>query len=299
MVYFRPLLYSMLLVAGVVHADSCKNDPEHIVYPQKASLPDSQTLNSSSFIGSPVNTTSLKPLFKLYPEASLIHGNGGDSGTSDDPGPSGINPNVSSVANSQHDGVGIRWQLDWWLYQHISWKVSGSCTKDGHIYVVHPDIYNGNPYFTTVRTIDLASTMQTGEQLLNAMYDTAGNMWFITGGTINGGDSPQLSLTFGYTTPQGKIVRNGMNVYMVTGPTDTTNTSNGTGYMYSMTSDRRHRGIRINWRVPYTADSGKETGSAPRGSGSSPALITDKYVVITDRSTPRVNLNGYPACRST
>jgi hypothetical protein len=317
------------------------------VYPQKAFIPDSQALNSSSFIGSASNATLLEPLFKFYPDASLMHQNGGNSGARDDSGPLGIEPTVSSVANTVNMMV---WGSDGSLtcgYANTSadnspmlgivaldpatlqilaaWYPPGNetlrlsyleyiketndvllSTKEGHIYIVHRDNCNGNPQFTTTRTISVASALQPDEQLLNAMYDIAGNIWFTSGGTINGGDSPQNSLTFGYVTPNGTIIKtrvqnemaenglavSGMDVYMVTGPGGMTNSTNATGYMYSMTSDR-HRGIKIRWKVPYTAESRMQTGSAPRGSGSSPALLTDRYVVITDRSSPQVNLNVY------
>lgn len=277
-----------------------------------------------------------------------MHGDGGNSGARDDPGPLGIDPKVSSAANSINvmvwgsdgsltcgyantsaagkspmlglvalDPATLQILASWYPPDNETLRLSYMeylketddivlSTKEGHIYVVHRDTCHGRPYFTTVRSIPVASALQPGEQLLNAMYDTTGNMWFTSGGTINGGDSAQNSLTFGYVMPNGTISKkvfegefaenalavSGTDVYMVSGPGGATNATNATGYMYSLTSDRR-LGVKIRWKVPYTAESSMQTGAEPRGSGTSPALVTDKYVAITDRASPQVNLNIY------
>ncbi|KAH7070224.1 hypothetical protein FB567DRAFT_598489 [Paraphoma chrysanthemicola] len=347
MINLRSLLVPLVLVARVVLADACENVPEPIIYPRKGPIVDSQDLNSTSFIGSPANATCLGLLYKFYPDASLMHGNGGNSGARDEAGPLGHNPNVTSEANTINmmvwgaDGsltggyantsnggtpalglvalepdtlqVLASWyppdnetlRLSYLEYIQVTNDIVLS-TKQGHIYVVHRDTCNGTPYFTTIRTIALADEMQPGEQLLNAMYDTAGNIWFTTGGTINGGDAPQTSSTYGYITTQNKVIKNhisdemmengiavsGTNIFMVTGPTNastSSNSSTATGYMYSLTSTTNHTSIKINWRVPYTG----ESQPFPRGSGTSPALLTNKYVAITDRSGSQVNLNIY------
>ncbi|KAJ4251478.1 hypothetical protein NW762_011463 [Fusarium torreyae] len=63
-------------------------------------MPDGQNLSSSRFIGSAANETLLTPRFKYYPEASLMHTDGGNTGSSDAPGPLGMNPNTTSAAST-------------------------------------------------------------------------------------------------------------------------------------------------------------------------------------------------------
>lgn len=182
-------------------------------------------------------------------------------------------------------------------------------TKEGVVYVVHRGDCQGVPYFATIRTIDLADVLQSGEQLLNTMYDIAGNIWFSSGAIEGTGDLQQNSTTYGYVTPNGNIVVEriedemvengiavtGMDVYMSTGPSGSADKPNATGYMYSMTSDDRG-GIQIRWRVPYDAGSGMGDGVTTvtaRGSGSTPALLNDQYVAITDEADSQIHLNVY------
>ncbi|KAF2760922.1 hypothetical protein EJ05DRAFT_483351 [Pseudovirgaria hyperparasitica] len=333
MVHLHPILCSLLLVLGVIEAESC-NAP---------SIADSQVLNSSSFIGSAASAHPLKPLFKFYPDASLMHTDGGNSGARDDQGPLGIDPHIRSSSakvlmmvwgsdgsmtcgyanttiSSSAPKLGLVAMDPSTLQIQAAWYPPGNetlrfsymeyiketddivvSTYQGHVYVVHRGTCGTTPCFTTTRTISLAGAFLSGEQLLNAMYDTAGNIWFTTGGTINGGDAAQESFTFGYVTPNGTVVKehvhgefvengiavSGLDVYMVSGPTAMANASNATGYMYSVTSGRE--GAKIKWRAPYTA--GLDADGDVRGSGSSPVLLQDNYVAITDRSSPQVKLN--------
>lgn len=320
-----------------------------VSYPRAIPIEDSQDLNSSAFIGEPAIAKALPPRYTYYPEASLMH-TGGNCGSSNDPGPLGSKPNISSsstavsmmlwgsdgsltcgYANASAgnpppyglvalDPTTLDVLAAWYppvratigfAYMEMIEKTNDILlpTKEGQIYVVHRDSCEGVPYFTTIRTIDLASVLQPGEKLLNTMYDIAGNIWFTSGGILGTGDVAQNSSTYGYITPDGKFVTthienefvengiavSGMDMYMVTGPAGAADKSNATGYMYSMTSDGNEE-IRIRWKVPYDAGSGKGVGGTTvtaRGSGSTPALMDDKYVAITDRADTQIHVNVY------
>lgn len=178
-------------------------------------------------------------------------------------------------------------------------------TLEGHIYVVHRDSCKGHPYFTLERRISLAGTLKPGEELLNALQDAAGNIWYTSGSVPLGGQQPQASLTYGYITPGGKIISrhvateavangiavSGENMYMLTSPTNVSS-DQSVGYMYSLTTGKNN-GIKVNWRTSYTAQPATKPGEQPLGAGSTPALATDKYVAITDRASPQVNLIVY------
>lgn len=276
-----------------------------------------------------------------------MHGDGGNAGDTDWPGPLGVNSTISSGANTINI---MMWGADGSLtagYANASaglppprgivavdpstfqinaaWYPPGNetlglaymaymqdtddillSTKEGHIYVVHRGSCDGNPYFSTTRTISLAKVMQPWELLLNTMYDTAGNIWFTTGGIIGGGDPAQKSSTFGYVTPDGSVIKrrikdqmvengiavSGMHVYMATGPSGAANTTDATGYMFAMEA-AGSSGINILWKVPYNAGSGGKPGEIARGTGATPVLLNDKFVVITDNADPQVSLNVY------
>ena len=318
-------------------------------YPQGSVVESSQDLNSSAFIGAPADGETLLPRWKYYPEASLMHTGGncgsaddpGPLGTNPNISSStnainmmlwgadgsltcgyanasaGETPTYGLVAL---DPTTLEILSAWYppvsgiigfAYMELIEKTNDILlsTKDGHVFVVHRDSCQGNPQFTTTRKVTLTNVLQTGEKLLNTMFDTAGNIWFSSGAIEGTGDLQQNSTTYGYITPNGKIVAThienemvengiavtGMDVYMSTGPSGTADHPNATGYFYSMTADGRG-GIKIRWKVPYDAGSGMGDGVTTvtaRGSGSTPALLNDQYVAITDKADSQIHLNVY------
>lgn len=326
-----------------------QNHPEPASIALGTTIESSQDLNSSAYLGAPASEKTLPLRWKYYPEASLMH-TGGNCGSSDNSGPLGFHPNVSSSTNTinimlwGHDGsltcgyanasagnppprglvaldpTTLDVLAAWYppVYGTIGFAYMEYIeksndillsTKEGQVYVVHREDCQGTPQFSTIRTLDLANVLQTGEKLLNSGYDTAGNIWFSSGAIEGAGDMQQNSTTYGYVTPEGKVVAKhvdnemvengiaitGMDVYMSTGPSGAADKPNATGYLYSMTSDG-HGGIEIRWRVPYDAGSGMGNGVTTvtaRGSGSTPALLNDQYIAITDKADSRIHLNVY------
>ncbi|ETS83946.1 hypothetical protein PFICI_05822 [Pestalotiopsis fici W106-1] len=180
-------------------------------------------------------------------------------------------------------------------------------TTQGYIYAVHRENCDGVPSFTLRRTIDLTTTIKPWEWMLNSMIDAAGNIWFTTGGITGSGDPAQNSTTAGYVTPDGTVyaihienqmVENGIGVsgtsmYMATGLSGAANTSyNATGYMWAFAPEKGV-GLKTVWKVPYNAGSGGKPGEITRGTGSTPVLMNDQFVVITDNEDPQINLLVY------
>ncbi|KAJ5159325.1 uncharacterized protein N7500_008976 [Penicillium coprophilum] len=184
-------------------------------------------------------------------------------------------------------------------------------SKEGQIYVVQLSTSEGSPSLDLVRTYNLDSVLAPGELLINAMYDTDGNLWFTSGGLrsqVEGGhgDPEQNSTTIGYIEPTGpfhirhipdEMVENGIavtgtTVYVITGPSGTNDHENATGTLYSLTSGPG-TSIKTLWSIPYEAGDVKKPGSFARGSGATPALLGDQYVAITDNANGRVNLVVY------
>jgi hypothetical protein len=128
-------------------------------------------------------------------------------------------------------------------------------SKEGQIYVVQI-LYSENlPSLDLVRYFNLESVLAPSELLINAMYDTDGNLWFTSGGLrsqAEGGhrDPKQNSTTIRYIEPAGpfhtlhilnEIVENGIavtgtTVYVITGPSGTNDHYDATGTLYALTS---------------------------------------------------------------
>ncbi|KAF4964449.1 hypothetical protein FSARC_7635 [Fusarium sarcochroum] len=349
---------SALLALRSVQAkptDSCKNTPAPVTYAKVPRLNNSQNLQSIPFIGNAAQSKPLSPLFVSHPEASLLHADGGNTGSQDFPAPLGVNAQVTAKAQS---GFILLWgkhnqltsgyvnttskiaprqyglvALDpksmdvlaaWYPdeanqtlgFTYMEYLVETNDilinSVEGHVWVVHRGTCQGRPYFTTTRKINLVPKLQKGDKLLNSMFDSEGNVWFTTGGVLTGdGSSVANTTTYGYITPNDKVhkarlenemVENGIaiagtNVYMNTSPAGKNNKPNAPGYMYSLTVKGGAKGgIETRWRVSY--DAGVKTKVDPnavtsRGSGTTPALLADKYVVMVDNDSPRLHVKVY------
>ena len=143
------------------------------------------------------------------------------------------------------------------------------------------------------------------------MFDASGNIWFTTGGLLKQtpqapGDPEQNSTTIGYIEPGGTIhsmhipnqmIENGMAIngemmYVVTGPSGADDHADAIGYMYVLTSGPG-TSVTTVWQTTYPAGDARKPGAFARGSGSTPTLLHDQYVVITDNANNQINLLIY------
>ncbi len=186
-------------------------------------------------------------------------------------------------------------------------------SKQGNLYVVHRDDNNGpTPTFTTSRKIALAShsILGSGEALLNSLFDISGNIWFTSGAIVgNEGDPVQNSSTVGYVEPNGtihavhmpnEIIENGISVsgttmFIQTGPSGSNDHANATGYLYAFTAgvSGNSSDVVTLWRQPYSAGSGYKPGGFARGSGSSPSLLGNDFIAITDNADEQVHMLAF------
>lgn len=184
-------------------------------------------------------------------------------------------------------------------------------SKQGQIYVLQSSCENNEPILSLIRSINLTSVLEPGELLLNSMFDASGNIWFTTGGFLKQtaqapGDPEQNSTTIGYIESSGTIhsmhipnqmIENGMAIngnmiYLVTGPSGADDHADAIGYMYALTSGSENS-ITTVWNTTYSAGDGRKPGAFARGSGSTPTLLHDQYVVITDNANNQINLLIY------
>lgn len=115
----------------------------------------------------------------------------------------------------------------------------------------------------------------------------------------------QNTTIVGYVTPHGLVstktihdsfVENGIAVhkdmmFMVTSPAGRADVANATGYMWSLTAKPGE--VKVIWREPYEAGSFSKPGSFGRGAGTTPALLNNDFVAITENKDSQINMNVY------
>lgn len=176
-------------------------------------------------------------------------------------------------------------------------------SQQGQIFVLQRT--QGHPKLQLSRFVDLApENLLQGIPLLNAVYDADGNIWFTTGG-LRGFDGvkAQPSTIVGYVEPGGVIhsmqipnqmVENGISVrnstiFMITGPSDKDDHVDAVGFITALRPGPGNS-VSVVWNATYQAGSSKKPGLFSRGSGSTPTLLGDDFVAITDNADSQINL---------
>lgn len=140
---------------------------------------------------------------------------------------------------------------------------------------------------------------------LGAAWDAAGNVWFSTGGIVGVDDAGPAAAgaTVGFVAPdgrvfavalEGQVVENNMAVagevvYVSTGPVGGEGAAEGR--LFGFVAGGGGEGVVTVFNETYDAGSGLKPGAFARGSGSSPGLVGDAYIAITDNADGRVALN--------
>lgn len=123
------------------------------------------------------------------------------------------------------------------------------------------------------------------DPITGVMPDYAGKIWWITRhgrlGTLN----PETGAVRATRLP-GEEIQNGFSVardgvYVV---------SDFAMYRFSDDADGMPK---VGWREVYDRGSGRKVGSVSRGSGTTPTLMGERYVTVTDNADGRINLLVY------
>ncbi|MEW2395456.1 hypothetical protein [Streptomyces sp. NPDC046862] len=195
-----------------------------------------------------------------------------------------------------------------YMYQKTDGEILVS-SREGHIDVLQrEDDDSGTTKFTVKRDIDLAAkgVLGEGEQLLTSAFDSEGNIWFSTGRVGDVISDSATSATIGYVDESDKaralhlddqVVENGLAVsgttaYVVTGPAGENDHANATGQMYAL-GPGNDETPEILWDETYDAGDASKPGGFARGSGTTPTLLGDQYVAITDSANDQVNVRVY------
>jgi hypothetical protein len=161
-------------------------------------------------------------------------------------------------------------------------------TNSRQIWVVG---FNGNS-FELERTYDLIADVPVGENLVSVLPDWDGNYWFITAkglvGTVD-----RASGTVATKRLEGEAIANSFaaddsgGVYIV---------SDHALYRFDVDKNTKPR---VTWSARYDRGERLKPGQASQGSGTTPTVIGDRYVAITDNADPRMNVLVYERGKKT
>lgn len=168
-------------------------------------------------------------------------------------------------------------------------------TTTRRILVVGTSDADGDPDLTIEKTFDLTGRVPEDDCLLALMPDWGGRIWFATQGGLVGAVDPRTGRTrvhdLGEEVANSLAVDEG-GVYVVSDRA-----------LYRLESDAAGR-PRVAWRTTYDRGLDPKPGQFTQGSGTTPTLLPDGLVAITDNADPRMNVvflrreTGAEVCRA-
>jgi outer membrane protein assembly factor BamB len=167
-------------------------------------------------------------------------------------------------------------------------------TTDRRILAIGTADADGNPDLTTEETYDVSSVVPDDDCLIALMPDWDGRIWFETQNGVVGAVDPDTgkvrSLDLEEEIANSFSVDEDGGVYIVS-----------TEAMYRFDADRTGR-PEVTWRAQYDRGSEQKPGQLSQGSGTTPTLLTNGLVAITDNADPRMHVlflrrdNGDEVC---
>lgn len=154
-------------------------------------------------------------------------------------------------------------------------------TNTNQIWVVEID---QTPAFRVVETHDLLVHVPPPDCIVSVLPDWEGWLWFVTSRGTVGVIGPHSISSTAFTEPI-------FNSFAV----------DGTGGVFVVTDRALYRfdydpgtyGPSITWREPYDRGTRVKPGQLSQGSGTSPTLVGEDLVAITDNAEPRMNVLLY------
>ncbi|HNW49910.1 MAG TPA: hypothetical protein PKH79_02435 [Prolixibacteraceae bacterium] len=163
-------------------------------------------------------------------------------------------------------------------------------TTNKHIYKLGIE---GNPSKFVLKTDYDLTALPDPCHIISVLPDWKGNMWFLTEEGIAGiitedGTINFISLTH---TQDGTIVQEKIGNSFAVDETGAVFVVSDYA-LYSLIADSSKK-IKILWREEYDRGTQQKQGQFTQGSGTTPTLISDEYVTITDNAEPRMNVLVY------
>jgi hypothetical protein len=151
-------------------------------------------------------------------------------------------------------------------------------TTTRHIWVVGETGGARNPGFVLQRDYDLTGALQPGDEIVSALPDWSGRIWFASRNGVVGTVAPGTGAVKTYDThePIGNSFASDETggVYIVTD-----------GALYRFTA-ARDGAPTVSWRSSYPNDGTSKPGQTEVGSGTTPTVMTNGDVAITDNADP-------------
>jgi hypothetical protein len=149
-------------------------------------------------------------------------------------------------------------------------------TTTRHVYVIRQT--GGGTGFALERDYDLGTAVLPGDKVISALPDWSGRLWFAsTNGVVGTVDTASGAVR---SRPLGEPIANSFAV-------------EETGAVYVVTDKALYRleagaaGIpQVVWREPYENSGVQKPGQSSAGSGTTPTLMGDGLVAITDNADP-------------
>ena len=151
-------------------------------------------------------------------------------------------------------------------------------TYERHILTIETADESGTPKLTVVRDVDLNGVVPRNDKLISALPDWSGRLWFVTVGgvvgTISADGETIRSISTGEHVGNSFAVDDGGGVYIVT---------DDALYRYDAEPDGTPK---ATWRKEYDNDGRTKPGQTQAGSGTTPTVMDDGMIAITDNADP-------------
>ncbi|WP_034269413.1 PQQ-binding-like beta-propeller repeat protein [Haloechinothrix halophila] len=157
-------------------------------------------------------------------------------------------------------------------------------TTNAQIWVVGQQ--DGPPGFALERTYDLGEHIPDGDCLVAQLPDWSGHIWFVTQGGGVGTVDPESGDVRSIRLSGEQIV----NSFAVDETGGVFIVSTHALYRFDRGPDGEPR---VTWREEYDRGSRHKPGQLSQGSGTTPTLVGDDLVVITDNADPRMHVIAY------
>jgi len=175
-------------------------------------------------------------------------------------------------------------------------------TTDRRILVVATDDGAGDPDLTVEESYDLSGAVPEDDCLIALVPDWEGRIWWVTRdgrvGTVTdrgaSSDEPVVrSLDLDEEVANSLATGEDGGVYVVS-----------VEALYKLAADDRSHEPVVRWRTPYDRGTDRKPGQLSRGSGTTPTLLPDGLVAITDNADERMHVvflrvgDGQEVCRA-
>jgi hypothetical protein len=151
-------------------------------------------------------------------------------------------------------------------------------TTTRHIWVIGQTVEAGEPAFELHADYDVSAVVPPGDGIISALPDWSGRIWFVSGsgivGTVNPDTHAVSSVALGERIGNSFAVDETGGVFIVTNAA-----------MYRFDAGPGGAPV-VTWRETYANIGVQKPGQTQAGSGTTPTLMRNQLVAITDNADP-------------